>query len=66
MKTIHLITEIVEGGKPTNRYVESEKAQLEFDKMVSDLGYERDDNHAWAPGDADRNSISLDTVEIPD
>lgn len=64
-RRIWIITEVVEGGKPGSRYVPAETARAEFASLVEELGYERDDDHAWKSGDADRNFIALDWVDIP-
>lgn len=64
-KRIWIITEVVEGGKPGSRYVPAETARKEFDDMVKELGYTRDDDHAWDADDPDRNMIALDWIDVP-
>jgi hypothetical protein len=64
-KRIWIITEVVNGGQPSSRFVPADTIRQEFDTMVRDLGYLRDDDHAFNEFDPDRNHITLDYIDIP-
>jgi hypothetical protein len=65
-RRIWIITEVVEGGKPSSTYIPDEdNPRQKFKKMVKELGYSEDDDHAWDSNDPDRNFIALDYITIP-
>lgn len=64
-KRIYFITEVVEGGTPGAMYHDNQNIRDIFNTMVDELGYVRDDDHAYDPNDANRNHITLDYIDIP-